>query len=100
MIKLRKVMLFFFNNQALAIVRRILARSEGGIHKRIDENRELLELLQGQAPDVLRRNPWIEGWLRSQDKFLNDLATAVPVDEPLFKPRKNFPRSWPSRTEV
>ncbi len=88
-------MLSFFKNKTLAKVRRIIARSEGGIHKRIDENRELLELLQRQAPEVIQQNPWIEGWFRSQDNFLNDLASAVKVDDSMFKPQKDFPRSWP-----
>jgi hypothetical protein len=90
-----KMMFSIFNNQTLAKVRRILAGSEGGIHKRIDENRELLELLQTQAPVVLHKYPWIEGWLRSQDNFLTNLSDAVQVEEPMFKPRQNFPRSWP-----
>ena len=89
-----------FTNKSLAKVRRIMARSEGGIHKRIDENRELLELLQKQAPNVLVRNPWVEGWFRAQDNFLNDLASAVTVDDPKFKPRNGFPRSWPYIADV
>ncbi|OFA16728.1 hypothetical protein A4U49_05990 [Acidithiobacillus ferrivorans] len=43
---------------------------EGGVDKRIDENRELLELLNGKHPEVLTENPWIVGWLASQDRFL------------------------------
>lgn len=49
-------MLSIFTNKALENVRRILARSEGGIHKRIDESREVPALLQEQAPSVLNRN--------------------------------------------
>lgn len=89
-------MLSFFRNKLLLEVQRIVGQSEGGVHKRIDENRELLELLQNQAPEVLVRNPWIEGWFRSHDNFLNDIATAVKVENPMLKPRKDFPRSWPT----
>lgn len=92
-----KTMLSFFKNKVLAEVQRIVSTTEGGVHKRIDENRELLELLQSQAPEVLQRNPWIEGWLRSHDNFFNDIAATVTVDDPMFKPRKNFPRSWPTK---
>jgi hypothetical protein len=89
-------MLSLFRNKVLLEVQRIVGQSEGGVHKRIDENRELLELLQNQAPEMLVRNPWIEGWFRSQDNFLNDKAAAVNVENPILKPRKDFPRSWPT----
>ncbi|WP_461280328.1 hypothetical protein [Acidithiobacillus sp.] len=45
-------------------------RNGRGIHKRIDENRELMELLQTTAPALLRECPWVEGWIHSQDHFL------------------------------
>lgn len=93
-------MLSIFANKVLENVRRVLTRSEGGIHKRIDENRELLALLQQQAPAVLTRNPSIEGWLRSQDTFLNDLASAVKVDDPMRRAQKDFPRPWPVQSVV
>ncbi|MEC4718321.1 hypothetical protein RY831_04115 [Noviherbaspirillum sp. CPCC 100848] len=88
-------MVFLFAYRALAKVRRIIARSEGGIYKRIDENRELLEMLQREAPALLCQRPWIVGWIQSQDMFLSELASAAEVDDPMIKPQAGFPRSWP-----
>lgn len=59
----------------------VIANHSAGIHKRIDENRELLEHLQEHAPGYLVQFPWVVGWLRSQDEFLIALADAsqMPV---------------------
>ena len=81
-------------------VNEVLLVRHGGIYKRIDENRELFELLQERAPEFLEKHFWVEGWLKSQDGFLNDLATAIPPDATL--PRFNvvegrFPRPWPGK---
>lgn len=78
----------------------VLQKHYGGVYKRIDENRELLELLQEKAPDFLQQHFWVEGWLQSQDGFLNDLARSIPADARL--PRFNvvegkFPRPWPGK---
>ena len=83
-------------------VKKILGWSGGGVHKRIDENRELLELLQREAPDLLKHNRWIEGWLKANDEFFNDLAETVPISEGLFLDQvksygTNFPRAWPNK---
>lgn len=73
-----------------------LCRSNGrGIYKRIDENRELLELLQRESPDLMKRCPWIEGWLESQDHFLVELAATVGTKNRLAGSFPNFPRPWP-----
>jgi hypothetical protein len=77
----------------LAGVVKVLTHSQRGIHKRIDENRELLELLQERAPEFLEKHFWVEGWLRSQDEFLSDLLAALPVPNPV--PAVNFPPPWP-----
>lgn len=58
----------------------VLEKSQRGIGKRIDENRELLELLYLDAPVLMKEKPWIAGWLHSQDEFLNDLAKAASVE--------------------
>lgn len=79
----------------------ILERVEGGVFKRIDENRELLELLERQAPDLLQQHPQLVGWLRSHDTFLtaladsgefDDEACAYPARPDTAKP---FPRALP-----
>lgn len=72
----------------------IIERHYGGIYKRIDENRELLELLQEQAPDLLQNAPWVEGWLDTQDRFLIELAEATKPDDSRLS--SHFPRPWPS----
>lgn len=76
---------------------RILARHYGGIYKRIDENRELRELLQSKAPEFLAAHPWVNGWFDSADGFLVDLENAAPPLDAQFKPKHSeaysFPRS-------
>lgn len=88
--------------EQLAKVKNILGFSGGGVHKRIDENRELLELLQREAPDFLSRHGWVEGWLSSNDEFFVDLASSVPITEGRFlgqaqRRPDEFPRPWPGR---
>lgn len=85
---------------AMRKVRAILGFVSGGVHKRIDENRELLELLQQEAPDFLSQHHWVEGWLRSHDDFFEALAREVPVDKGRFlsqalRSQGRFPRPWP-----
>ena len=78
-------------------LQRILGQHHGGVYKRIDENRELLELLQRDAPALLAAQPWVIGWLKSQDLFLQELAATI--DLPAIKIRSpsgyQFPRHWP-----
>jgi hypothetical protein len=64
-------------NRQLHAIKQVCQRSQAGVFKRIDENRELLELLQNEAPALLAKCPWIEGWLASQDEFLSDVADAA-----------------------
>lgn len=86
----------------LSRVKSILGFEGGGVYKRIDENRELLELLQRQAPDFLASHSWVEGWLAANDQFFLALASTVPVadgqflGEALTRPDK-FPRPWPGQ---
>jgi hypothetical protein len=74
----------------------VIQGSNGGVFKRIDENRELLELLFDRAPQVLEQHPWVIGWLASQDVFLVSLAETAKV-ETLTPLRRAFPRPWPAR---
>lgn len=90
----------FGKDKTLELVKKILGRHHGGIYKRIDENRELLELLQREAPELLGKQPWVVGWLASQDGFLRDLEAAVPLTSAQFPerispPGRSFPRPWP-----
>lgn len=75
----------------------ILRTREGGIFKRIDENRELLELLEEKAPEVLNQYSWIVAWLQAQDRFLSELATVEGVAPPVMRRTSDFPRPWPER---
>lgn len=47
-------------NRQLDAIKQVCQRSQAGVFKRIDENRELLELLQNEAPALLAKCPWIE----------------------------------------
>lgn len=79
-------------------VTNILLTSQGGVYKRIDENRELMELLREKAPSLLKENFWIEDWLKSNDVFLNDLVPIAPADDKRIKDGL-YPRVWPTNTE-
>lgn len=87
-------MLGIFTSKKLKALEDVLTCSHRGIHKRIDENRELLETLRRHAPELLENQWWVEGWLQSQDGFLTDLLAAFPVANPV--PLQHFPRPWPT----
>jgi hypothetical protein len=70
----------FRAGQRLTQIEAVLEKSQCGIGKRIDENRELLELLYLDAPVLMKEKPWIASWIHSQDEFLNDLAKAANVE--------------------
>lgn len=75
----------------------ILQELGGGALKRLDENRELLELLQAHAPELLQTHPQVKGWLKANDEVFEELAAqsaALGMCE-RFSPRPNFPRPWP-----
>lgn len=79
-------------------VEHILSQHYGGIYKRIDENREMVELLKQKYPSLFVDHFWVEGWLKSQDGFLNDLAKTIPKDKNLKRfnvIEGKFPRPWP-----
>lgn len=86
--------------KAMRNVRHILGSESGGVHKRIDENRELLELLQQEAPNFLEMHFWVEGWLSGYDEFFEALARDVVTDKGLFRrhalrSQGRLPRQWP-----
>ncbi|MDX6778481.1 hypothetical protein SJZ75_23990 [Klebsiella aerogenes] len=53
--------------------------TQGGINKRIDENRELLQLIESQCPHLLDKHPWINGWIDSQEQYLLAIAECAYV---------------------
>ena len=68
-------------------LREIVGWTEGGVYKRIDENRELLELLVEEAPEFLNSHSWVRGWLEGHDNFLVELAEASQIHDGLMMPR-------------
>lgn len=53
--------------------------TEGGINKRIDENRELIQLIKNQCPQLLSRHPWVNGWIDSQEQYLLAIAETAHI---------------------
>lgn len=85
-------------HQKFKALEKVISYSERGIFKRIDENRELLELLYRESPDLMEKCFWIRGWLESQDAFLNELAEISGAKNKYaedFK-YKPFPRPFPT----
>ena len=79
-------------------IENILSSYYGGVHKRIDENRELVELLQQKYPSLFEEHFWVEGWLKSQDGFLNELAKNLPENKKRINVIKGkFPRPFPEK---
>ncbi len=54
----------------------IMEQYEGGIFKRIGENREVLMAIQEKAPEL---EPFVFCWIDSTELFLNALAELVPL---------------------
>lgn len=77
----------------------VIKTSERGVYKRIDENRELLELLQEECPDFIERHFWIKGWLAAQDRFLSELADVSGVDNTIAHEihGRSYPRLFPKK---
>lgn len=82
----------------------ILQRLGGGAHKRVDENRELLQMLQMSAPEFLEAHPWVVGWIKCNDEVFMALARMSSEqglrDGERFGPRPNFPRPWPETPTI
>ena len=62
----------------------ILGWVGGGLYKRIDENRELMELLRREAPDLVAQHPEIANWLQAHDDFFCELESAMPPSDMRF----------------
>lgn len=79
-----------------------VARIGGGITKRIDENRELLEVLQARCPHLLRERPWIVGWLRANDEFFAELDRLRPEPAATGDGARDIDvvRPWPTATRT
>ncbi|MBN6742293.1 hypothetical protein JKG47_17575 [Acidithiobacillus sp. MC6.1] len=71
----------------------ILSKSGGGIY----ENRELLELLRKEAPDLLHKHPHIERILKEHDAVFSSLAHIAPPSDPMCRPQQEGTLSFPRR---
>jgi len=80
MVEFNKQEMVVFIDKKYQEVKRFVEKEEGGIYKRIDENRELFELLCREHPEVFQNNPWVSRWLSSQDRFLKGLAEITEQD--------------------
>lgn len=92
------LMNFRTNAERLRKIDDVSGRIGRGVYKRIDENRELLELLKHDAPDLLLNRGNVEGWLRSHDDFFTELEKIVHIPNPWSRkqlPGFEYPRPWP-----
>jgi hypothetical protein len=89
------------NAEKLRAIEHVTTAVGRGVYKRIDENRELLELIQAKAPDLLAQCWWIEGWIQSQDDFLTELANAVQVPCPEISSHTHkYPRPCKGKVKI
>jgi hypothetical protein len=75
-----------------------IGMNEGGVWKRIDENRELFALLQREGTTFLEAHPWVERWLQSNEDYLSALADKVPVEQCYLKPWEAPDSVFPRRS--
>lgn len=66
-----------------------------GIWKRIDENRQLLQVLHEQAPDFLKQYPRVVGWIAGIDAFFLGVKDLLALVKPQWMGER-FPREWPA----
>lgn len=85
------------DEQKLACIKLLCTNFDCGrsIWKQIDENRELIQFLFNEFPEVKKRAFFIECWIGDTDYFLNCLAEILEVKIPFWT--RNFPRPWPGR---
>jgi len=64
MVLFNKQEMVMFIDKKYQDVKRFVEKEEGGVFKRMDENRELFELLCREHPEVFRKNPWFPAGCR------------------------------------
>ena len=94
-------MMFFEGKAFVTKLKEVLGWTGGGVYKRIDENRELLELLLREVPEYMDKNPWVVGWLKCHDEFFVELEKLAELKEGRFlgqakNPNGKFPRPFPA----
>ncbi|HAV8880935.1 TPA: hypothetical protein JLE25_004411 [Escherichia coli] len=87
--------------EKLEALEKVISKTNRGIFKRIDENRELLELLYEKAPELMDKCFWIRCWIESQDEFLSKLAEISGVENRTYNltPDKPYPRPFPKKPD-
>ncbi|HHR6469881.1 TPA: hypothetical protein ACS8CE_003496 [Providencia alcalifaciens] len=78
-------------------VKKICSTYQRGIYKRIDENRELLDLLCKENSDFIKSHWYVVNWIKSQDDFLVKMADTLKIEKPLGG--NNYPREFKSKEE-
>ncbi|MBN3780473.1 hypothetical protein G3O06_23450 [Burkholderia sp. Ac-20345] len=74
----------------------VLRGTTGGLTKRIDENRELLELLLNEAPEFVAEHRWLIGWIKANDSFFTQLSEILQVQNHDERAHNTLvPRPWP-----
>jgi hypothetical protein len=72
----------------------------GGLFKRIDENRELLQYLQTDCPEFSLIAPAVIGTIQRNDRFYTDLPAIldIAIEDPSASPTQTrvYPRQWPA----
>ena len=88
------------NRKIMAIEELATVRgTTGGLVKRIDENRELLELLQERVPEFVSAHPWLVGWIKANDEFFTQLEGILETHQAWLK-LQDYPRPWPGHTNL
>ena len=84
----------------LASIDYVIRTAGRGVYKRIDENRETLELLHNEAPEFIIKFPWVIGWFSGNDYFFEEIAKASKIDNPFENSGFPYPRPWPEKSTV
>lgn len=69
----------------------------GGLLKRVDENRELLELLLTEAPEFVEKHRWLVGWIEANDSFFTQLQEILNLRD---EHGRQYPRPWPDARQL
>lgn len=83
-----------FTNQKLKAIQRLASThgKTGGLLKRIDENRELLQLLYEKAPTLMREHRRVAAWVAGNDAMFVELQKILGIEGP---EQPGFPRPMP-----
>lgn len=78
-----------FKNKKLMEIESIII-GNGGIERKIDINRKLLELILDENPGLLKTHPWVTSWIGEHERFYHELTTAADITPDYEKIRE-----WP-----